>query len=171
MAGCLGKTRSHFRPDLTLFCKESCAHLGLPPSHGLTGNNRITSCLPTTRPELVTYRCQCRLCLVLVSTPVGLTADLAKRRRLGVIHVVVHRFERFDIGKHGGSILVRHTAVGVPRHDLAELSRPDVPGANRLRKHRLVVVRNPRRVGSDVAAGHTAPRSIENEAASKVHAW
>ena len=106
---------------------------------------------------------------VLVSAPVGLTADLAKRRRLCVVHVMPQRFERPNIGKHRDNILVRHPSVGVPRHDLVELPCPDKSRADHLSKHALVVIRNPRRVGSDIGARHAAPGSIKNEPAGKVH--
>jgi hypothetical protein len=108
--------------------------------------------------------------LVLVSTSMGLVAEPAKRRRLRVVHMVAHRFQRLEICEHRHNIRVRHFSVGVPRHDLIELPCPDESRADCLCEHGLVVVRNPRRVESDVGAHHSAPRSIQNEPAGKVHA-
>src|SRR5262245_39005418 len=72
--------------------------------------------------------------LVQVSIAVGLPADFAVRRRLGVVHVMPHRFERLDVGKHRGEILIRHPAVGVPRHDLIEFPCFHVSGPDHLDK-------------------------------------
>jgi len=73
------------------------------------------------------------------------------------------------VGKRRDNVLVRHSSVGVPRHDLVELPCPDKPRADCLGEHGLVILRNPQWVRCDVA-GRAASRSIENEPASKVHA-
>jgi len=68
----------------------------------------------------------------------GLAADVAKRRRLCVVHVVPHGLECLEVGKCGGQILVRHPAMNVPGHDLVEPARLHESGAHDLCKERLL---------------------------------
>src|SRR5690242_3554002 len=100
----------------------------------------------------------------------GLAANLTERGRLCVVDAVPYGRERLEVGKCGGQILVRHAAIGVPWHDLAEPAGPHKSSADRLRKKRVVVIRNPRRVERDVGAGHAAPGTVENKTAGKLHA-
>ena len=103
-----------------------------------------------------------------ISAPVGLAADFAVRWGLRVIHVMPDRLERFEIRENGSDIHASHLAVDVPRHDLVELPPIDVPGKDRLHEYGPV---NPRRIGSDVGAGHATPRPVENAPPTEVHAW
>ncbi len=77
----------------------------------------------------------------------GLAAELAKCRRLGVVHVVPHGLERLQVGKHSRQILIRHPAEDVPGHDLVELTRLHESDAHGFRKKRGVVYEIPEALG------------------------
>src|SRR5215469_5835218 len=109
--------------------------------------------------------------LVLVSAAVRPATNLAVGRHLRIIHVVPYRVEGLEVGENGREVFVRHAAVGMPWHDLAEVPGLHPSGANCLSEEGLVVVGNPRRIGSDVRARHPAPRAIENQSAAKFQSW
>jgi adenylate cyclase len=63
----------------------------------------------------------------------------------------------------GGNIVVCHAAEGVPRHDLVDAARLDVPRAQHFLEQRNVVVGNVARVRREVGAGHPAPLRTETD--------
>ncbi len=78
--------------------------------------------------------------LVVISQSVFVPAAFALRGGFGVVHQVMHWFESVQIREHRLQVIVRHVAIGPPRHDRVQLAGANITGAYSLDEQFLVVV-------------------------------
>ena len=107
--------------------------------------------------------------LIPVPEAVEAAAELAIGERLGVVHAVLDRLERAEIGEDGFEVGVRHVAKMLPGHDVIERAdATDLASADGLKKHFFVVMNDAGRIGREIGAGHLAPGAVKHQAAGKV---
>src|SRR5713101_5003060 len=92
-----------------------------------------------------------------------LSTELALRRRLGVIHEMVDRFEGAQIGKNRRQVIIRHVLVDWPGHGKFDAASLDASSPHGFDEERLIVIRNSRRIRRDVRAGYLVKRGTACE--------
>src|ERR1700693_1879785 len=104
--------------------------------------------------------------LVAFAQSMPLAATFAQRRRLRIVHQVMHRLQGAQICEHGFKVIVRHIAVDGPGHWRLQFARPHGTAADGLDEQCLGVISDAGSIGRDVGGGHSV---LEDRAACKLH--
>ena len=91
--------------------------------------------------------------------PMLLPAQLARCRRLRIIHLMLHWLQRLHVRKHCLQIVIGQILVNHHRHDRAQRPCLHRPRPHHLQKQRFVVIRNPRCILGQIRARHKSPRA------------
>jgi hypothetical protein len=119
--------------------------------------------LPQRQPDLLGF-------LVPISKAVAVLIFRTERSWFGIVHAMLHRWQRPQIRKYSLQIVITKVAVERVRHSAVKRARTHTATANGPDELRFVVIANSRGVAREVGAGDGAPRADEDSAPGEQHA-
>ena len=100
---------------------------------------------------------RCKRRSVSISETMLGAAELAVRRGLGIVHAVPDWLQSAQIGEDGFQVIIGEVTEITPRHGIGKQPCFDSPLPNRGDEHRLIEIRDSRRIGREIQTGNCRP--------------